>query len=219
LVGNTNPNVNDSKAKLPKIRVLITNARDCEIGRIAVQILRAEVLFPGQVRPWICVTCTPAEAEIIENDWKVDEIIVIPHLPSADECNISKVFRARRWHPVDIVLDCAGGEVFRQAHAAGVVKDHGAVLTVVDAKVALQSPLVPENDELGERKRGIRSRFVPVNPDGPAIERIAEMVEDNLIRGKEARIVDLAKGADLLAAGAAGTAGGLRGDMVVVKVQ
>lgn len=219
LVNNTNPNIDDAKGKLPKIRVLVTNARDSEIGRISVQILRAESLFPPQVRPWICITCTPAEVDIVEKDWNVDEIIVIPHLPSADECNIAKVFRARRWHPVDIVLDCAGGEVFRQAHANGVVKDHGAVLTVVDAKVAMQSPLVPENDELGERKRGIRSRFVPVNPDGPAIERIAELIEENLVRAKEARIVDIAKGADLLAAGAAGTAGGLRGDMVVVKVQ
>ncbi|CAG8940224.1 unnamed protein product [Penicillium salamii] len=216
---NTNANTNEGTGKPPKIRVLVTNARDNEIGRIAVQMLRAETLFPVQVRPWICVTCTPPEADIIERDWKVDEIIVIPHLPSADECNISKVFRARRWHPVDIVLDCAGGEVFRQAHAAGVVKDHGAVLTVVDSKVALQSPLVPENDELGERKRGIRSRFVPVNPDGPAIERVGELIEENLVRAKEARIVDIARGADLLAAGAAGTAGGLRGDMVVVKVQ
>lgn len=219
LVGNTNPNINDNNKKLPKIRVLITNARDSEIGRIAVQLLRVESLFPAQVQPWICVTCTPVEVEIIENTWNVDEIIVIPHLPSADECNISKVFRARRWHPVDIVLDCAGGEVFRQSHAAGVVKDHGAVLTVVDCKVALQSPLVPENDPLGERKRGIRSRFVPVNPDGPAIERIAELVEANFVRAKEGRMVDLAKAADLLADGAAGTAGALRGDMVVVKVQ
>jgi NADPH:quinone reductase-like Zn-dependent oxidoreductase len=217
LIGTTNESANDKNPA--KIRVLITNARDSEIGRIAVQLLRAETLFPAPVRPWLCVTCTPAEVEIIENDWNVDEIIVIPHLPSASECNISKVFRARRWDPVDIVLDCAGEEVFRQAHAAGVVKDYGAVLTVVDSKVAMQSPLVPENDELGERKRGIRSRFVPVNPDGPAIERIAELIEENLVRGKEARVVDLARSADLLAAGAAGTAGGLRGDMVVVKVQ
>ncbi|KAK9854739.1 hypothetical protein MYU51_004017 [Penicillium brevicompactum] len=219
LVNNPNSNPNEARGKPPKIRVLITNARDSEIGRISVQLLRAESLFPPQARPWICVTCIPAEVDIIEQEWNVDEIIVIPHLPSADECNISKVFRARRWHPVDIVLDCAGGEVFRQAHANGVVKDHGAVLTVVDAKVAMQSPLVPENDELGERKRGIRSRFVPVNPDGPAIERIGELIEENLVRAKEARVVDIAKGADLLAAGAAGTAGGLRGDMVVVKVQ
>jgi NADPH:quinone reductase-like Zn-dependent oxidoreductase len=219
LIGNTNPDTTDTKPKARKIRVLITNARDSEIGRIAVQILRAEPLFPASVRPWVCVTCTPAESEIIEDDWKVDGIIVIPHLPSASECNISKVFRAQRWHPVDIVLDCAGGEVFRQAHAAEVVKDYGAVLTVVDSKVAMQSPLVPERDELGERRRGIRSRFVPVNPDGPAIQRIAELMEGNLVRGKEARVVDLARSADLLAAGAAGTAGGLRGDMVVVKVQ
>lgn len=217
IIGSTNPNGNGEQ-KLPKIRVLVTNARDNDIGRIAVQILRADSLFPMPVRPWICVTCTQVEADIIEKDWEVDEIVIIPHLPSPEECNIEKVFRARRWQPVDIVLDCAGGEVFRAAHAAGVVKDYGAVLTVVDGQVALQSPLVPEKDLLGEKKRGIKSRFVPVNPDGPAMERIAELVEESLVRGRENTIVDLARAADLLASGAAGTAGSRRGGMVVVRV-
>ncbi|KAJ5468535.1 Alcohol dehydrogenase superfamilyzinc-type [Penicillium sp. IBT 31633x] len=217
LIGITNGNDNGN-GKLPKIRVLITNARDNDIGRIAVQILRAETLFPDIVRPWVCVTCTQVEADIIEKDWQVDEIIIIPHLPTPDECDIAKVFRARRWPPVDIVLDCAGDEVFRAAHAAGVVKDYGAVLTVVDGKVAQQSPLTPEQDVLGERKRGIKSRFVPVNPDAQALERIAELVEENLVRGRENMIVDIARAADLLAAGAAGTAGSQRGGMVVVRV-
>jgi hypothetical protein len=217
VIGAANGNGN-GKNKFPKIRVLITNARDNDIGRIAVQILRAESLFPQPVRPWVCVTCTQVEAEILEKDWQVDEIIIIPHLPTPEECDIAKVFRARRWPPVDIVLDCAGAEVFQAAHAPGVVKDYGAVLTVVDGKVAQQSPLVPEKDLLGEKKRGIKSRFVPVNPDGPALERIAELVEQNLVRGREQRIVDLVRAADLLAAGAAGTAGSRRGAMVVVKV-
>ncbi|CAI7580890.1 unnamed protein product [Penicillium glandicola] len=217
IIGITDSN-GSGKQKLPNIRVLVTNARDNDIGRIAVQILRADSLFPFPVRPWICVTCTQVEADIIEKDWEVDEIVIIPHLPSADECNIEKVFRARRWQPVDIVLDCAGGEVFRAAHAAGVVKDYGAVLTVVDGQVAQQSPLVPEKDLLGEKKRGIKSRFVPVNPDGPAMERIAELVEESLVCGREVTVVDLAHAADLLAAGAAGTAGSRRGGMVVVRV-
>ncbi|KAJ5384801.1 hypothetical protein N7517_002712 [Penicillium concentricum] len=217
IIGSTDSNGNGTQ-KLPKIRVLVTNARDNDIGRVAVQILRADSLFPTPVRPWICVTCTQVEADIIEKDWEVDEIVIIPHLPSPDECNIEKVFRARRWQPVDIVLDCAGGEVFRAAHAAGVVKDYGAVLTVVDGQVAQQSPLVPENDVLGEKKRGIKSRFVPVNPDGLAMERIAELVEENLVCGREITVVDLARAADLLSAGAAGTAGSRRGGMVVVRV-
>ncbi|KAJ6187496.1 hypothetical protein N7519_002404 [Penicillium mononematosum] len=217
IIGNANTNGN-GRQKPPKIRVLVTNARSNDIGRIAVQILRADSLFPAPVRPWICVTCTQVEADIIEKDWEVDEIVIIPHLPSREECNIEKVFRARRWEPVDIVLDCSGGEVFRAAHAAGVVKDYGAVLTVVDGQVALQSPLVPENDVLGERRRGIKSRFVPVNPDGAAMERIAELVEESLVRGREITVVDIPRAADLLAAGAAGTAGSRRGGMVVVRV-
>ncbi|KAJ5163347.1 uncharacterized protein N7500_005177 [Penicillium coprophilum] len=217
IIGGTDSNGN-GKQRVPKIRVLVTNARDNDIGRVAVQILRADSLFPTAVRPWICVTCTQVEADIIEKDWEVDEIVIIPHLPSPDECNIEKVFRARRWQPVDIVLDCAGGEVFRAVHAAGVVKDYGAVLTVVDGQVAQQSPLVPENDVLGEKTRGIKSRFVPVNPDGLAMERIAELVEENLVCGREITVVDLARAADLLASGAAGTAGSRSGGMVVVRV-
>ncbi|OQE46620.1 hypothetical protein PENCOP_c001G05887 [Penicillium coprophilum] len=217
IIGGTDSNGN-GKQRIPKIRVLITNARNNDIGRVAVQILRADSLFPTAVRPWICVTCTQVEVDIIEKDWEVDEIVIIPHLPSPDECNIDKVFHARRWQPVDIVLDCAGGEVFRAVHAAGVVKDYGAVLTVVDGQVAQQSPLVPENDVLGEKTRGIKSRFVPVNPDGLAMERIAELVEENLVCGRETTVVDLARATDLLASGAAGAAGSRRGGMVVVRV-
>ncbi|KAJ5084470.1 hypothetical protein NUU61_009049 [Penicillium alfredii] len=217
--GNGHSNGNGWRhKKLPPLRVLITNARDSEVGRIAVQLLRANKLFPASVRPWLCVSCTAAEEAIVRRDWDVDEVLVIPHLPTQPECDLGSMFRDRRWGPVDMVLDCAGGEVFRQAHAASVVKDYGAVLTAVDARPAQEPTAAAEQDPSTQRKRGLRSRFVPVNPDGAALARIGGLVEEHMVRGREETVVDLVDAAGLLMAGAAGTAGGRRGGMMVVRV-
>lgn len=203
--------------KAPQLRVLITNARDSEVGRIAVQLLRADKLFNHISRPWICVTCTAAEEEIVRRDWDVDDVLIIPHLPAQNECDLGRMFRRKRW-PVDLVLDCTGGEVFRQAHSAAVVKDYGAVLTVVDPRPAQEPYNSDVQDVLGRRKRGIRSRFVPVNPDAVALARIAEFIEDNEVRGREEQVVELVNSTKLLEAGAAGAAGSRRGGMMVVRV-
>lgn len=197
------------------VRVLVTNARDSEVGRLAVQMLRAEKLFPG-VRPWVCVTCSPAEERIVRGGWDVDGVIVIPHLPAENECAIGPEFRRMKWDPVDIVLDCTGGEVFRQAHCA--VRDHGTVLTAVDPGPVREREGGDEQDLLGRRKRGLKSRFVPVNPDSKALERIVELVEENMVRGREEQVVDMLNAAKLLEAGAAGLAGSRRGGMVVVRI-
>lgn len=209
---------NGNKKKVSPLRVLITNARDSEVGRIAVQLLRAERLFPVSVRPWICASCTPAEEQTVRQDWDVDEVLVIPHLPEQNECNLAAMFRGRRYQPVDIVLDCSGGEVFRQAHDPSVVRDYGAVLTAVDSHPAQQSTATAEQDVLGVRKSGLFSRFVAVTPDGAALARIGELAEENMVRGREETVVDLVNASDLLTAGAAGTAGSRRGGMMVVRV-
>jgi NADPH:quinone reductase and related Zn-dependent oxidoreductases len=146
----------------------------------------------------------------------VDGVIVIPHLPTESECNIGSEFRRMKWNPVDLVLDCTGGEVFRQAH--GAVRDHGVVLTAVDPWLAWGLEGGDEQDVLGRRKRGLKSRFVPVNPDSEALERIVDLVEENMVRGREEQIVDLVNAAKLLEAGAAGLAGSRRGGMVVVRI-
>ncbi|KAJ6120033.1 hypothetical protein N7523_004313 [Penicillium sp. IBT 18751x] len=197
------------------VRVLVTNARDSEIGRLAVQMLRAEKLFPG-MRPWVCVTCSPAEEQIVRGEWDVDGVIVIPHLPTENECAIGPEFRRMKWEPVDLVLDCTGGEVFRQAHCA--VRDHGTVLTAVDPGPALEREGGDEQDLLGRRKRDLKSRFVPVNPDAKALESIVELVEGNMVRGREEQVVDMVHAAQLLDGGAAGLAGSRRGGMVVVRI-
>jgi NADPH:quinone reductase-like Zn-dependent oxidoreductase len=164
------------------------------------------------------VTCTQAEEGIITQEWDVDGVIVIPHLPRPDECDIGGTFKRQHWPPVDIVLDCTGGEVFRQAHAPRVIKNYGAVMTVVEARCADQPLYRAERDILGHRKRGIKTRFVPPNPDGDAMARIADLVERNLVRGKEDTVVDLERAVDLLAGKAAGTAGSRKGEMMVVRL-
>ncbi|KAJ5748193.1 uncharacterized protein N7511_009889 [Penicillium nucicola] len=217
--GSISGSINAAKKNRdPSIRILVTNARDNEVGRIAVQLLRAETLFPATMRPWICVTCTKAEEGIITQEWDVDGVIVIPHLPLPAECDIGGTFKSQRWPPVDIVLDCTGGEVFRQAHAPRVIKNYGAVMTVVEARSADQPLYRAERDVLGHRKRGIKTRFVPPNPDGEAMARIVDLVEDNLVRGKEDTVVDLERAIDLLAGKAAGTAGSRKGKMMVVRL-
>lgn len=207
-----------AKRKVPPLRVLITNARDGEVGRIAVQLLRAEKLFNHSARPWICITCTAAEEDIVRQEWDVDEALIIPHLPAPDECDLGHMFRRKKWAPVDLVLDCTGGEVFRQAHSPSVIKEYGAVLTAVDSRPAQESYIADEQNNLGRRNRGVRSRFVPVNPDAAALGRIAEFVEDNTVRGRPESVVDLVNAAQVLEAGAAGAAGTRRGGMIVVRV-
>ncbi|KAJ5087383.1 hypothetical protein N7456_010999 [Penicillium angulare] len=201
------------------LRILVTNARDSEVGRVAVQLLRAEKLFPvTSPRPWICVTCTVAEETVLRDDWTVDEILVIPHLPTTEECDLGNMFRSRKWDPVDIVLDCTGGEVFRAAHSRDVVRDSGCVLTAVDPRPVQEPATAYEQDMLKQRKRGLKSRFVPVNPDSVAMKRISELVEDRVLRGREEQVVDLSKAAKLLEGKAAGAAGRRRGGMMVVRI-
>ncbi|GLI78021.1 hypothetical protein PoHVEF18_006318 [Penicillium ochrochloron] len=201
-----------------QLRVLITNARDSEVGRIAVQLLRAEKLFTFPERPWICVTCTPMEADIVRGSWDVDEVIVIPNIPEFDECDFGKIFRSQRWGPVDVVLDCSGGVVFQQAHSPSVVKDGGAVLTAVDPWPAQEAATGDPLDNLGQRKRGLKTMFVPVNPDAISLERIVELVESNMVRGRPEQVTDLMHADRLLRDHAVGAGAVRRGMMMVVRV-
>ncbi|KAJ5648052.1 hypothetical protein N7490_004424 [Penicillium lividum] len=213
--GSSSGTVDGLRKKKP-LRILVTNARDSEVGRVGVQLLRADKLFPPRVRPWICVTCTVAEQYALRDDWMVDAILVIPPLPTKDECDLGVMFRGHKWDPVDIVLDCMGGEVFRQAHSKDVVRDGGIVLTAVDPLPVQDA--AHEQEMLKQRKRGLKSRFVPVNPDGAALKRIAELVEDRVLKGREESQVDLSSAARLLEGKAAGAAGSRRGEMIVVRI-
>lgn len=195
------------------LRALVTNARNNEVATQTLQLLRSPSLFP-HYRPWICATCSPMETEYLRTEAQVDETIDAP-LPVPQEFDLPGIFRHRGWDPVDIVLDCAGSQTFRQAHSPAVVKDNGVVLTAVDTgPVQHHTP-----DEVAQsHKRGLLSRFIAVQPDGEALAAIAKLVEENSVRGRVAGIWDLVNGANVLASEAAGVGGGRRGGMMVIRV-
>ncbi|KAF9892744.1 hypothetical protein FE257_001146 [Aspergillus nanangensis] len=188
------------------LRVLVTNARDSEVGTQLLQLLRAPSLFP-QYRPWVCVTCSGAE-----DDGQDVDAVIDAKLPLAQDFDLARIFRTKGWEPVDLVVDCAGEQMFRLAHSPDVVRDGGVVLTAVDDTAALS------HQDASSRAHGVFSRFIAVKPDGDALARIAELVEQNVVRGRVQSIVDLVDGTDVLAAGAAGAGGGRRGGIMVFRV-
>ncbi|PYI04892.1 hypothetical protein BO78DRAFT_462311 [Aspergillus sclerotiicarbonarius CBS 121057] len=197
-----------------QLRVLITNARNNEVGTQALQLLRSQSLFPHS-RPWICVTCDAEDQEeYLRSEYGVDETIYAP-LPLPQDYDLGSIFRKNHWDPVDVVLDCAGQQMFEQAHSSKVIREHGAVLTAVDSTPA------EERDPLGHdqpRKDGVLSRFVVVSPDGEALGRVSKLVEAHEIQGRVESIKELVECTDVLASGAAGAGGGRRGGMMVVHV-
>ena len=211
-----NPDRNASNGKRKNLRVLVTNAYNNEVGMQAIQLLRSKSLFPNQHRPWICVTCSSSEQETaLRQNHHVDETIVAP-LPIDPSFDLATSFRSNRWDPVDIVLDCADGLLFHQAHSPHVVKNHGSVLTAVDSTPAQTQQHTEKNEK---SKRDLFSRFIAVEPDGHALGKIARLVEEEQApRGRAESIVDLVNGADILDAGAAGANGARRGGMFVVRV-
>lgn len=211
-------NIKNGTAKHETLRVLVTNARDSEVGLQALQLLRSPSLFPPshyQQPPWVCATCSSAEQEnILRSEFYVDETISAA-LPLEPTFDLAARFHEKRWDPVDIVIDCAGGQMLHQAqHSPHIVKDRGVVLTAVDSGPAQQQ----HQDGNGD-KRGIFNRFIGVEPDGETLERVAELVErEQSVRGRVESIVDLVNGADILDGGAAGAGGARRGGMIVVRV-
>lgn len=194
----------------PDLRVLVTNSKGSEVGMQALQLLRAPGLFP-HTRPWICAVCAcPDHETFLRSEAQVDEVVIAP-LPVEPDFDLGAIFRENQWRPVDIVLDCAGGEVFAQAHSPSVVKDNGVVLSAVDPRPA-------QGLMHGSEKRGLFSRFVAVRPDGEALRRIARLVEENSVFGHVESVVDMVHGAELLVGKAAATSGGRRGGMMVVRV-
>ncbi|KAH8422788.1 NADP-dependent oxidoreductase [Aspergillus melleus] len=207
--------VNSPDADTPRrsLRVLVTNARNNEVATQTLQLLRSSSLFP-HYHPWICATCSPIEAEYLRTEAQVDEIIEAP-LPVPQEFDLAGIFRHQGWDPVDLVLDCAGSQTFRQAHSPDVVKDNGVVLTAVDTgPIHDHTP----HEDAQSHQRGLLSRFIAVQPDGEALAAIAKLVEAGSVRGRVAGISDFVNGADVLASDAAGVGGGRRGGMMVFRV-
>lgn len=200
------------------LRVLVTNARNSEVGIQALQLLRASSLFP-HYRPWICTTCDNEEqGTTLRDQFQVDEYIVAA-LPLPPDWNLATTFKQKQWEPVDIVIDCAGEDMFQQAHSPAVVKEDGAVLTAVDPTPAQNGRTEQDTQTSnGSKKKGPLSRFISVEPDGKALAHIATLVEEHSVRGRVESITDLVNSADILDADAAGAGGGRRGGMMVIRV-
>ncbi|KAL4896506.1 chaperonin 10-like protein [Aspergillus ambiguus] len=214
----------DNSSRRAPLRVLVTNGRDSEVGAQMLRLLRAEELFPAARRPWVCVTCSSSvHEEHLRSVGEIDELIEAS-LPLPQDFDLGRVFRERGWAPVDLVMDCAGRQMFDLAHSSDVVRDNGTVLTAVDDTAALSE--VPRGDTgvaaaataAAAHDQGIFSRFVAVRPDGEALARIARLVEEDVVRGRVEAIVDFVHGADTLSAGAAGAAGARRGGIMVLRV-
>ncbi|RAH70239.1 uncharacterized protein BO66DRAFT_411556 [Aspergillus aculeatinus CBS 121060] len=204
----------DVKEMKRQLRVLVTNSRNSEVGAQALQLLRSRTLFPNQL-PWVCATCDAQDQEdYLRQEYEIDEILYAP-LPLPQDYDLGAIFRQNRSAPVDLVIDCAGRQMFQQAHSPRVVKSNGVVVTAVDSTPA------QNRDSEGNAEppqNGVFSRFVAVRPDGEALERIAQLVENGVIRGRVESIHDIERGADMLASGAAGAGGGRRGGMMVIHV-
>ncbi|KAF7597497.1 hypothetical protein BBP40_003744 [Aspergillus hancockii] len=197
-----------------KLRVLVTNARGNEVANQALQLLRAPSLFPHH-RPWVCATCScPEHDDFLRDKVQVDEVIDAA-LPLPQDFDLAKMFRKNKWDPVDLVLDCAGEQMFKLAHSSDVVKNNGTVLTAVD-DTATQAKTA--DAEAQTQKRGLFSRFVVLKPDGEALDHIRKLVEEGYIQGRVENMVDLVHGVNVLASEAAGAGGGRRGGMMVLRV-
>ncbi|PWY76259.1 hypothetical protein BO70DRAFT_388588 [Aspergillus heteromorphus CBS 117.55] len=199
-------------------RVLITNVLSNDVGTHALQLLRSRSLFPN-FRPWVCVTCDAEDQEEqLRKEYEVDEIIFAP-LPLPQDYDLGATFRKNHWDPVHVVLDCAGEQMFQQAHSPKVIREGGTALTAVDSTPAKdRDPLELEDIEGYPRKHRVFSRFIVVNPDRGALQQISELVEAGEIQGRVESIIDLINATEVLSWGAAGAAGGRRGGMMVIRV-
>lgn len=217
---NSTNGTTSSQSSLSKTsRILITNAGGSETALQALHLLRSPSLFPCNngnndsqpPKPWICVTCTSAKqaALIRTQEASINEIITVP-FPLAADFDLAAIFRDNHWEPVDIVLDCAGGQVLRQTYSPYIVRDYGTILTAVDHGLAHYP------DKGNGMDRGLVRRFVAVEPDGETLGRIAGLVEDGSVRGRAARVVDLVHGQDVLGGDGGDAVKG--GEMIVVRV-
>ncbi|CAG8051190.1 unnamed protein product [Penicillium salamii] len=206
----------ENQIKRP-LRLFVTNVC-CEVGQIVVQLLRAESSSFFSVSPWVCASCTCVEEEFVRHHCDVDELLVIPQSPAQNEYDIATMFRDRHWDPVDIVLDCAGGEVFRRAHTPSVVRNGGVAMTCVDAWPEQDPVGTTEQGALGGENREPQSHFLAVNPDGAALRQIASLVEGNLVSFKAGTVIDLVNVTNFLRATAASVAKTQGDQIFVVRV-
>lgn len=160
------------------LRVLITNASG-GVGVQAIQLLRSHTLF-GTRKFWICGTCSHRNSSFVLDDLRADAVVDYTVSPDIDEA-----FASRGWEPVDLVLDCIGGETQRRVHSPAVVRDSGVVVSVANP------PPADDDDVAAARERGVKSSFFVVEPNGEQLQKIATLVENGEVRGVVDGVYDL----------------------------
>ncbi|CAG8224619.1 unnamed protein product [Penicillium nalgiovense] len=199
------------------MRVLVNNADDNSIGRIAIQILRAKNACLPFARSWISAVCGRQESKALMDESGVDEVLVIP--PSSSQTvDLAATFQARNWGPADIILDFSVDAAFRQAHPSSLVKDKGLVITPGVLSPELESTTSRRQDILCSNDRGVRSEHVAATPDGAALAQIAELVEANVVTVDNTIVVDLVDAIDSAITGVKEASSRLLRNEVVVHV-
>ncbi|KAL5337050.1 hypothetical protein BJX70DRAFT_389575 [Aspergillus crustosus] len=203
------PSKNTSNGR-KQLRVLITNADSSDVGTQALHLLRSRTLFPHHF-PWICATCNSNDAaKAISNESHVDEIIVTPE-PTPQDFDLTAIFKNKKWDPVDVVLDCTGGEPLDYVKSPTIIKNGGAILGAADANPVLN---IASKTKDGKS----HDRAIHVKPDGETLELIARMVEDGTVSGRSSTVVDLVNGAEYLASDNAIGSAKRQGGVIVLKV-
>ncbi|PGH14010.1 hypothetical protein AJ79_03279 [Helicocarpus griseus UAMH5409] len=192
-------------------RVLVLNASG-GVGVMVCQLLRAEMLFGGgedaKRRFWVCGVCSGKNAEFVRGELGVDEVLnyrVEEEEKGGRRGNddnrgesgwLAEAFRKRGWPPVDLVMDCIGGDTLRQAYDPAVVRDGGRVVSVAQP--------VPEKEKEWEgvraeiERRRLISRFFIVRPDGEQLAKISKLVEEGELKPVVEREMELYQGREAM---------------------
>ncbi|KGO67560.1 Alcohol dehydrogenase superfamily, zinc-type [Penicillium italicum] len=213
------PATSDGKGptSLKPLHVLVINGDDSKIGRIAVQLLRAETATLAFARPWICAVCERHGSEAFKRESGVDEILVSPPSPN-QTVDLAATFHAREWGTADIILDFSIGATSQLARASSVLKNNGLVIALRMPCPKVESTVSRGQDILCPDDSVVRFRYVAASPDGVALAQIAELIEGNKITIGETTIIDLVDASNFITTGFKEAPSRLADDEVVVRV-
>ncbi|KAK2741818.1 hypothetical protein FQN55_008192 [Onygenales sp. PD_40] len=173
------------------------------------QLIRARSLFGegagGEGRVWVCFCVLGGgddggggggvDEGFLKGELGVDEVVDYSSVSGGGR-GLAGIFRQRDWAPVDLVVDCIGGEMLREAYDSAIVRDGGMVFSTVQP--------IPERDGMwaGVResiqKRNLMSRFFTVRPDGEQLEKIAMLLDKGEIRAFEEREMQFDEGREIV---------------------
>ncbi|KAK2808862.1 hypothetical protein FQN50_004338 [Emmonsiellopsis sp. PD_5] len=183
------------------------------VGGMVVQLVRARSLFGEGARDreggrvWVCF-CVLGDEEgevdggFLKGELGVDEVVDYSSVRDGRAAagggggGLAGVFRRHGWSPADLVVDCVGGEMLKEAYGSNIVRDGGMVFSNVRP--------IPERDEMWAevresiQKRNLVSRFFTVRPDGEQLEKIAILVDKGEIRAFEEREMQFDEGREMV---------------------